>query len=138
MSKSAYKWLQISLFGVLAIAISTPAIAGTNINLRNHVSVARQVDQLIEKSLEENGQKVTQAASDEDFLRRITLDLAGRIPSVAEMTLFGLDPDPLKRDKLVQKLIASDDFSANWAAYWRDVIFSRATEERAKSFQGVF
>ncbi len=138
MCKVATKWLGISLFSFFAIAVSTPTMAGSNVNYRNHVAVARQVDQVIEQGLKEKGQPVAKTASDEDFLRRLTLDLVGRIPSVSEMTLYGLDPDPLKRDKLIQKLIESEDFAVNWSAYWRDVLFSRATDTRARAFQGVF
>lgn len=138
MSKLAGKWLRFSLFSLVTIVVSTPAQAGSNINFRNHLSVARQLDQLIEQELKEHGQSLAQAASDEDFLRRLTLDLAGRIPSVSEMTLFGLDPDPLKRDKLIQKLIASEDFDVSFSAYWRDVIYSRATDTRSRAFQGMF
>ena len=132
------KWLAASPFFILAIAVSSSAWAGANINLRNHVAVAREVNQLIDQELKENGQSFAEVVSDEIFIRRVTLDLAGRIPSVSELTLFGLDPDPQKRDKLIQKLIASDDFSANWSAYWRDVIYSRATDTRSARFQGVF
>ncbi len=139
MCKNASQWVRFGLFSFLAIAVSTPAMAGSNLNYRNHVAVARQVDQLIEQGIKEKGQSVAQAASDEDFLRRLTLDLVGRIPSVSEMTLYGLDPDPMKRDKQIRKLIASEDFAINWSAYWRDVLYSRATDSRAARLQsGTF
>jgi len=54
------------------------------------------------------------------------------------VTLFGLDVDADKRSKLVANLLASDDYARNWAAYWRDVIFLRATEQRARIVQPVF
>jgi len=139
MCKDATQWVRFGLFSFLAMAVSAPAMAGSNVNYRNHVAVARQVDQLIEQGVKEKGQSVAQAASDEDFLRRLTLDLVGRIPSVSEMTLYGLDPDPMKRDKQIRKLIESEDFAINWAAYWRDVLYSRATDSRAARLQsGTF
>ncbi len=139
MFKNASLCLGFGLFSFLAVAVSGSVMAGSNMNYRNHVAVARQVDLLIEQEIKEKGQPVARAASDEDFLRRLSLDLVGRIPSVSEMTLYGLDPDPLKRDKQIRKLIDSEDFAANWAAYWRDVLFSRATDSRAGRLQsGTF
>ncbi|HLQ44991.1 MAG TPA: DUF1553 domain-containing protein, partial [Planctomycetaceae bacterium] len=44
-----------------------------------------------------------------------------------------LDPDPDKRAKLIDRLLASDDYGGNWAQYWRDVIFLRATNEFARA-----
>ena len=93
--------------------------------------VAAEVDRLLEDQLEESGTPLADLTSDEDFLRRVTFDLAGTLPSPAEITLFGLNPDPHKRAKLVDQLLSEGDFARNWSRYWRDVIFSRATEMRS-------
>jgi hypothetical protein len=52
--------------------------------------------------------------------------------------MFGLDPDPEKRSRLIERLLQSDAYAENWAGYWRDVIFSRATDRRALLSRGVF
>lgn len=49
-------------------------------------------------------------ASDEEFLSRVYLDFAGRIPSVSETRAFLADSEPEKREKLIDKLQASDEF----------------------------
>jgi hypothetical protein len=49
-------------------------------------------------------------ASDGEFLRRVYLDLAGRIPSAAETRAFLIDADPDKRTKVIDKLLASDEY----------------------------
>ena len=48
-------------------------------------------------------------ADDAEFLRRVYLDLAGRIPTRDEAVAFFDDKDPEKRTKLIDKLLASDD-----------------------------
>jgi hypothetical protein len=48
-------------------------------------------------------------ASDEEFHRRIFLDLAGRIPSVDETRAFLADDAADKRERLIDRLLASDD-----------------------------
>jgi len=67
----------------------------------------------------------------EDFLRRVTLDLVGRLPSPAEITAFVLDRSAGKRTAAVERLLALPSFGRNWARYWRDVIFYRRSDDRA-------
>ncbi|RPI81204.1 MAG: DUF1549 domain-containing protein, partial [Planctomycetaceae bacterium] len=100
--------------------------------------VAQRVDQQLAAELAGSNVEVAPRASDEDFLRRVSFDLAGVSPSPEEVTLFNLDPDPLKRAKVIDRLLASDAYGANWARYWRDVIYSRAVEMRARMGQSAF
>ena len=100
--------------------------------------VARKIDLLLAEELKTAGQTPAPACSDDDFLRRVTLDLAGAAPSPAEASLFGLDSTADKRSQLVERLLSSEDYAENWARYWRDVIFMRATEMRARLGQASF
>ncbi|MBT4867435.1 MAG: DUF1549 domain-containing protein, partial [Planctomycetaceae bacterium] len=100
--------------------------------------VAAEIDRLLSGQLEKSGTSLADSTSDEDFLRRATLDLAGTLPSPAEITLFSLNPDSNKRAKLVDQLLSEGDFAQNWSLYWRDVIFSRATDMRARLAQPAF
>jgi Protein of unknown function (DUF1549)/Protein of unknown function (DUF1553)/EF hand len=108
------------------------------VDLKNSAAVAAAVDKLILENLTETGTNPAPKTSDEDFLRRVHFDLAGTVPTPREVTMFGLDPDPDKRLKLVDKLLASDAYANNWSAYWRDVIFLRATDMRARAMVGSF
>ncbi len=94
--------------------------------------IAAEVDHRIEAELTASNVQPAGLANDEDFLRRVSFDIVGTLPTAKEVTLFGLDPDPEKRAKLVDRLLASDEYALNWAMYWRDVIFLRATNEFAR------
>ncbi len=59
------------------------------------------------------------------FLRRATLDLIGRQPSLDEYHAYLKDNSATRRSNLVERLLASDSFGKNWAAYWSDVIAAR-------------
>jgi hypothetical protein len=59
--------------------------------------------------------------SDNEFLRRVTLDLTGRIPSPQDVTSFVADPDPAKRDKAIEKLLASEAYVDKWAYTFMDI-----------------
>jgi len=112
--------------------------AASKQGLKDPFQTAQQVDRLIEESLAEKGMNPSGLINDEDFLRRATIDLTGRIPSPAEMTYFGLDADPIKRAQKVRDLLDTEEYAQNWAAYWRDVVYMRATEHRAQFLQGTF
>lgn len=93
--------------------------------------VAAEVDSLIAKELNATETSPAALSTDEDFLRRVTLDIAGTLPSARQVTLFGLDPSRSKRAKLIEELLASNEYADTWARYWRDVILVRATNQRA-------
>ena len=66
--------------------------------------------------------------NDEAFLRRVSLDLTGRLPSPQELTDFVQDRSADKRSKVIDKLLASDAYASHWAKYWRDVISAKYTD----------
>ncbi len=100
--------------------------------------VAAKVDRAIHEGLLEAGVGVAPPTNDEDFLRRVALDLAGRIPTPDQVLAFTASDDPAKRVKVVERLLDSDEYARNWSRYWRDVIFSRATNQRARLVQPRF
>lgn len=100
--------------------------------------IANQIDQLIEKNLIQEEKTPSELVNDEDFLRRASFDLIGGIPNVDEITEFGLNPDESKRADKIEELLARPEFAQNWARYWRDVIYSRATDPRSLRQQPVF
>jgi len=106
--------------------------------LPDHVALGKQVDSLLAKDLQAAGVELAPQASDEDFLRRVSFDLAGTAPTPEEVTLFTLDPDSDKRQLVIDRLLQSEAFAVNWSRYWRDVIYSRAVEQRAQISRQAF
>ena len=94
------------------------------------LAVSAQVDELIAAQLKKLDVPVAPRCSDEDFLRRVFLDIAGVAPAPRDVTVFGLDPDSHKRAATIDRLLASDNYAKNWSRYWHDVIAVRATETR--------
>ncbi|MDX1948800.1 MAG: DUF1549 domain-containing protein [Pirellulaceae bacterium] len=82
-----------------------------------------ELDALMEKHV--GGIADAAIVADEDYLRRVTLDLIGRQPTMPESQAFAADNSADKRAKLVEKLLASPEFGTNWANYWSDVISYR-------------
>ncbi len=69
------------------------------------------IDEFIDLGLQRAGVVAAPPADDANFVRRATLDLAGRIPTTAETQAYVQSSDPGKRALLVDRLIASPDFN---------------------------
>ncbi|MCA9007783.1 MAG: DUF1549 domain-containing protein, partial [Planctomycetaceae bacterium] len=121
-----------------AFAATKDADQSTKAQRVDAVSMAEKIDQLLETELNKANIKPAPLANDEDFLRRVTFDLAGRKPSTSEVILFGLDASPGKRQAVIDDLLKSDEYGVNWARYWRDVIYLRATDARSRLNQNEF
>ena len=77
-------------------------------------SVETSIDGEILKLLSTLRLPVSPAANDATFLRRVTLDLTGRIPAPGAVTAFLADSDANKRETLVDALLDSDEFNEYW------------------------
>jgi hypothetical protein len=79
------------------------------------------VDEYIFSKMTRDGVPHAALTSDIEFLRRVTLDLTGRIPSPQDVTAFTADPDPAKRDKAVARLLGSEAYVDKWAYTFMDI-----------------
>ncbi|MEQ8856033.1 DUF1549 domain-containing protein [Gimesia sp.] len=142
MSFSIKRTAQLVSFLLLTLSVPlchSSTFAATKKQSRvSESELAAKVDALIEGELKKSGITPAPLASDEDFLRRVTFDLAGRMPTTSEVLLFGLDSTPDKRQAVIEELLKSDDYGVNWARYWRDVIYLRATDMRARLNEAQF
>ena len=79
------------------------------------------IDEHIFARIEAAGIEPAPFSSDTEFLRRVTLDLTGRIPSSDEVTDFIEDSSSSKRDVLIDSLIASSAFIDKWTMFFGDL-----------------
>lgn len=82
-----------------------------------------QLDELIAKQM--GDAKPAEAVSDEQFLRRLSLDLIGRQPTPQELNAWMADKAADRYDRAIERLLASPEFGQNWANYWSDTISYR-------------
>jgi hypothetical protein len=59
---------------------------------------------------------VSAQADDATFLRRVTLDLTGRLPTIEKNRAFLENPSSTKREQLIEELLGSDEFSEYWTS----------------------
>jgi len=76
-------------------------------------------------------------SSDEEFLRRASLDITGQIPSSAAVKSFVADPAADKRAKMIDTLLASDAYVDRWTMWFGDLVQNvRNTVNSRMSSQG--
>lgn len=105
------------LFGVVAMAFFAFALAPVKAGdlLPQGHEISQAIDHYISEGLKANQTKPAELASDLVVLRRTTLDLAGRIPTLSEVEAYLNSPDADKRVKLVDRLLSSPDFAFHQA-----------------------
>jgi hypothetical protein len=107
---------------------------------------ARDVQQLVEKIDQHIAAKWTAAKAepagrvdDAEFLRRVYLDLAGRIPSVEQTRTFLADRRSDKRGRLVEQLLASPRYAIHFANVYRALLLPEADNNfLVQAQQGAF
>lgn len=97
-----------------------------------------EIDRLVDAQLQKANVTPAPRTTDEQFVRRVWLDLTGRLPMPADVTEFLADKSADKRAKLIDKLLASDEFARHWTLYWRDVIMSKIADQRTTLFTAHF
>jgi hypothetical protein len=87
------------------------------------------IDVLLEKSWIEAELTRAPRIDDATFLRRITLDLLGRIPTLEERERFLAETNSAKRERLVDDLLASKGHARNLAEIFNVILLGREEEE---------
>src|SRR5947208_11116470 len=91
------------LTAAACVLLAAPAAAADS--ARDAKALADKIDKIIAERWAKEKVTPAPAADDAEFLRRVTLDIAGRIPSVAEVRAFLDDKAPDKRAKAIERLL---------------------------------
>jgi hypothetical protein len=80
------------------------------------------VDVEIFGRMKRDGIRPAALATDTEFLRRVTIDLAGRIPTPDEVHAFLADSGTDKRGRAIDRLLADDSFNDRWTLWFGDLV----------------
>ncbi|MEM1355391.1 MAG: PSD1 and planctomycete cytochrome C domain-containing protein [Planctomycetota bacterium] len=80
------------------------------------------IDRFIEARLAEEGMKPSPPADRATLIRRVTLDLTGTPPTLAELDAFLADESPDAYEQLVDRLLASPRYGEKWGRHWLDLM----------------
>ncbi len=97
-----------------------PAAAVPEVSAR--LPVHNAVDRFVGRRLEEKGVAPAPLTDDGAFLRRVTLDTAGVIPTPDEIEAFRKDAAPDRRARVIDRLLGDPRWADHWVGYWQDVL----------------
>lgn len=95
----------------------SPLTADQVATLKQWISEGAHWPELNVASLE-----VTALSDDLAFLRRVTLDTVGVVPTLEEIEAFQKDTRPDKRALVINRLLADARWADRWMGYWQDVL----------------
>lgn len=124
----------------ILVLIAALAPEATRLHADPPAATTRAINESLAASWKANNLKPSDKASDQEFIRRVTLDLLGRVASVDEVRAFQKDMSTDKRAKLIDRLLASpegkkaddrksavmDEFAGNQARTWAVLLVGRA------------
>jgi hypothetical protein len=102
--------------------VTIPADKELPESLYTALPVNNFIDQLVYDRLRKLAIAPSGGCSDAEFLRRASLDAAGALPTPEEAKTFLADPDPDKRNKLIDRLLQSPTYADHWANKWGDLL----------------
>jgi hypothetical protein len=99
-------------------------------------ALAQQIDRRIGEQVGEDHVVPAGPADDAEILRRLSLDLIGRIPTAAEVQAFLTDSRAEKTNRLIDRLLSDPQHARHFARVWRALLLPEAvTDPRIAYFQ---
>jgi hypothetical protein len=75
--------------------------------------------------------------TDAEFIRRVSLDITGTLPTPARLKAFVADPDKDKRAKLIDTLLDTGEYSYYFATKWADILRVKRGRQQGRAY-GTF
>ncbi len=120
----------LTILALAALAGQPAGIHAGSASPRDAQVVAKAIDREIDSILRENKIPSSPRADDAEFLRRLSLDLHGRIPTAQTTADFLADRDPDKRRKLVDRLLADPLYGEHFGTIWYHALVKQSTENQ--------
>ena len=113
-----------------------PSAPGGSRTYASSSTSSNLIDGYIFAALKAQGVTPANATNDYEFIRRITLDMTGRIPTAAAVQSFVANTSPTKRADVIEQLFAAPQWLDKWTMYFGDQ-FKAAKDSYAQSFKDI-
>lgn len=123
---NARQILKIALLAALLLEPGGRLLAVNPFTTDQLVTASTEIDRLVAQRLQQFGIEPAPLCSDAVFVRRAFLDVIGTVPTALEARDFILDRRPNKRAKLINRLLAREEFADYWAMKWSDLLRIKA------------
>ncbi|MCL4202430.1 MAG: DUF1549 domain-containing protein [Pirellulaceae bacterium] len=94
------------------------------------------IDHLVGEKLKRLRILPSEICTDEEFLRRVTIDVTGTLPTEEEYRAFLADTDPAKRSTLIDRLLERKEFAEIWAMKWSELLMVKSSNQ--VSYKAMF
>jgi hypothetical protein len=98
-------------------------------NAREFASIQEAIDENLTQAWYKHSIKPAEPLDDRSWVRRLYLDLAGRIPTLAETSNFLSAGSEDKREQLVDRLLASDEYAIHMRELWDVFLMGRVKRD---------
>jgi hypothetical protein len=137
--KAGLFWGQVVALLTFAAGTAGAAEPAESRNRDDAAALAAKIDQHLARRWATAQVEPAPRCDDAEFLRRVALDLAGRIPTVEETCSFLADKRPDKRTRLVETLLASPRYPIHFTNVWRAQLLPEANNNfQVRLQQGAF
>ncbi|MAT15276.1 MAG: hypothetical protein CMJ46_08410 [Planctomyces sp.] len=119
----------VSLFLMCTMATAAPKVEDFSTGTRD--PFVAEINQRLTQHWQDNEVTPSDIADDEEWLRRVYLDLTGRIPSADAVREF-LDKkgEAPSRTEVIERLLNSNEYVENWTTVWTNLSIGRQTPQR--------
>jgi len=90
------------------------------------------IDELVGSKLNKLRIEHSPICTDEEFLRRVTIDIVGNLPTAEEYHAFLADEGSDKRARKIDELLAKKEFSEIWAMKWAELLMVKTVANRVE------
>ncbi len=114
---------------IAAMAVTSAEPMKKQAEPRKFGSATEAIDTFIAEGWEQRGVKPASTVDERTWCRRVYLDLAGRIPAATELDQFLKSSSEARRDQLVDRLLASDDYAVRMRELWDVFLMGRVKRD---------
>ena len=104
------------------VASLPPPPPGTRTGSLIDPATTNTIDRYLFQAMAQANVTPAPATTDYEFVRRVTLDLNGRIPTSSQVSSFVNDSSPDKRSKYIETLLSSPEWTDKWTMYFGDFL----------------
>ena len=99
------------------------------------IAANTKIDELVLNKLRKVGIVPSDTCTDLEFLRRVTLDMTGTLPTPEEVRAFAADPSSNKRSAKIEELLERDTYAAWWATKLNDYTGNNAQQINERQYR---
>jgi hypothetical protein len=123
----------------IRVPFDTDATPGLSLAaIQEKLGMANPIDQHIASQLAALRIAPSDRCTDEEFLRRSSLDATGSLPTVDQIEQFLADSSPDKRSRWIESLLSSPQFVDYWAYRWSDVLMLNSNLLRSDGVKAYY